>query len=192
MRVKDGMSASDKRYSNLHLKLLCAVALGLLVSACPSQAEDKTAPVLNPTERARLKRQIDSLAASKVQAAKSSNTNVKNQAIRDGKAIDQTVKQQKERVDKAADSLSWYYGRDLATAAGAAKKRQLEEAALAQKQKIAAEAKRRADLQNAAAQKSIQNIEESVTGLKSQVAKKGQYGLQPKGSNLNVRNYGTK
>jgi hypothetical protein len=46
-------------------------------------------------------------------------------------------------------------------------------------------------VQAAAAKKSVENITDSVKGLKSQVAKPGQYGLQPQGSNLHIRNYGT-
>lgn len=135
--------------------------------------------------------QIQSLEKSKLEAAQKANANIKREALRKGEAIDQSTRGKKERVDKAADSLSWYYGRDAATAAAAAKKRQLEAAAAAEKEKIAKEAKRRANEQSAAAQKSIQNIQESAAGLKSQVAKKGEYGLQPKGSSLHVRNYGT-
>jgi hypothetical protein len=165
------------------------IAAGIVLSIVPASAEDK--PSLSASEKARVLKQIEAAQQSKLNAASSANASLKSQALSKGQAIDQTVKGKNAKVDKAAESLSWYYGKDLATAAGAAKKKQLEAQAAAEKQKIADDAKRRAAEHNAAANKAVQNINESVTGLKSQVAKKGEFGLQPKGTNLNVRNYGT-
>jgi hypothetical protein len=167
-----------------------ALALLLSTTVCAAMADDK--PVLSPAEKARLKAQVEALQKSKSDAAATANKAIKDAALGQGATIDEKTKKLKDRVDKDAESYSWYYGKDAATAAGATKKQHLQQEAQTEKDRIAAEARRRAAAQNAGAQKSIKNINDSVDGLKSQVAKKGQYGLQPQGSSLTVRNYGKK
>ena len=168
--------------SILGLSLTCSVAL----------AEGKeTVNAPTDAERARVKAQVESLQKRKLQEAAAASQSVKNDALRKGKVVDEnSAAVTRAKVDRAADSMSWYYGHDAAHVAGSAKKQELTHQAEAEKQKIAEEAKKRAALHAASSQKSADNINESVEGLKSQVSKDGKFGLQPTGTNLHVRNYG--
>lgn len=170
------------------MKTWIALTLTLITSGAAAFAEGNSD--VTPEQKARIKAQMESLQKSKANAAASDNKAVKEQALRQGAAINKKAEQAKDRVNNAVDSMSWYYGHGASSAVGAAKKQQIDAEAAAQKAKIAAEAKARAAARNAAAAKSAQNIRDSVDGLKSQVSKNGQYGLKVEGTNLHVRNYG--
>lgn len=157
----------------------------------PSWANEKgDSRVLTDAERARVKSQIEELSKNKLQEGDVARKNIKEDALRKGEAIDQRLKQDKERVDAAADNYSSRFGPGVVNQAGNVKKRELEQKAAADKAAIAGEAAANAAKRQAAAKKSAEDVKSTVEGLKSQVSKDGKYGLKPQGSNLYVRNYG--
>ena len=183
------------------MRIPAALSLFFALTCLTASAEDKapaksTAPqsaapkTLSDAERARVQSQIESLKQSKMERAHAAGEDIRKDAVRQGETIDKDLKQKHDRVDRYSNGMSWMYGPDAARAIGNAKKQQLTQQAAAEKAKIAREAQQKALRRAEAAKKSADNIDESVTGLKSQVSKDGKFGLQPQGSNLHVRNYG--
>lgn len=168
----------------------CATVFGavmMLVLSCvnPADAQDEAT-------KARVKAQIEALAKTKRDAAASANKQDDKQVSRDKAGVDAKADAAKAKVDRASASFGWIYGPEASGAKGKEIKQQVDGVADAQKAKLAADAARRAATRNAAADKAVQSLVDSAKGLKSQIpTKKGEYGLQPAGSNLNVRNYGT-
>lgn len=155
---------------------------------CPSCLADEK-KVLTDAERARVQSQIDQLSKSKLEQGDAATKNIKEQALRQGSAIDQRLQQEKDRVDATAENLSGY-GVGRVNAVGALKKRELEVRAAAAKAKIARDARADAVKRQESAKKSAEDVKTTVDGLKSQVSKDGKYGLKPHESNLFVRTYG--
>lgn len=154
-------------------------------------AEEKAdKKILTETERARINSQVEALKKSKMDEAANVNQNTKTDALRQGKAVDEKLKQQHQAVDDLTTNNTWLYGKELMHNAGQAKKQELDAQAQAEKDKIAKQAREKAEQQLNAAKKSAQSINQTVEGLKSQVSKDGKFGLQPKESNLHIRTYG--
>lgn len=156
---------------------------------CPaSWAEDTR--VLTDAERARVKAQMDGLSKSKLEQGEIARKNIKEQALNQGKAVDERLQQEKERIDRTAENLSGRYGLGRTTAVGAVRKRELELRAAGAKAKVAKDAWAEAAKRQAVAKKSADDVKTTVDGLRSQVNKGGKYGLKPHQSNLYVRSYG--
>jgi hypothetical protein len=171
--------------------LLLGLAVAVAVASPSAFAGDsKASKALTDAEKARIRAQVESLQKSKIDQAQKAQQDIKNNAIKKGQAVDSKLNQAKEQIDRDADGLSWVYGKNAASLAAKGKKQELKELADSEKAKIAAEAQRKAAAKAVAAKKQVESINDTVEGLKSQVGKDGKFGLQPKGSNLNVRNYG--
>jgi len=170
-----------------------AITFTLMILLCcqSSRADEKARePVLSDSERSRVQAQIDELAKNKLKQGEVARKNIKEQALHQGKLIDQRLQQDKHRIDTAVEDLSGRYGSDVVNQIGNAKKRELEARANAQKSKVAADARADAARRQSSAKKSAEGVGQTVDGLKSQVSKKGKYGLKPHASNLYVRTYG--
>jgi hypothetical protein len=175
------------------IMLVIAVTCSFAPASAGEQAANKTTAKtaaktnvkpLTESEKSRIKHQVDALQQSKIQTAEQANKGIKDAAVKQGQSIDQRVKQVQDQNNNTAKGMPWLSG------AAAQRNAALSAQAEAEKQKVAVEAKKRAAAQTAAAKKSVENINQSVDGLKSQVSKDGKFGLKPQGSNLNVRNYG--
>jgi hypothetical protein len=158
----------------------------LLLTAIPAQAKDNNANALSDAERAKIKAQVEALKQTKNKQAQDASNALRGKALKEGQQIDQTLNQHQQRIDNTVKHLPWLSGE------GQERKDAYKAEAERLKQKTAADAKKRAASQAAAAAKSAQNVQDSIEGLKSQVGAKGNYGLQPKGSSLYVRQYGSK
>jgi hypothetical protein len=157
----------------------------LMLLSMPASAQDEAT-------KARVRAQIEAAANAKRATAAAANKQDAGQVARDKSAVDAKAAAAKAKVDKASASFGWIYGPEHAGAKGDQLKQQVNAAADEQKAKIAADAARRAAQRNKAAEKQVQSLVDSAKGLKSQVpTKKGEFGVQPSGTNLHVRNYGT-
>jgi|AGTN01.1.fsa_nt_gi hypothetical protein len=163
------------------------VLISLLISPASWAGETR---VLTDAERARVQSQVDELSKNKLEQGETARKNIKDQALRQGKAIDQKLQQEKDRIDATAENLSGRYGVGLTSQVGNAKKRELDALAAAAKAKVAKDAQADTAKRQATAKKSADDVKTTVDGLKSQVSKGGKYGLKPHGSNLYVRSYG--
>lgn len=171
-------------------KKYSVLVLFTLISAPSAFAENGGKNEMSESERAHAKAQVEALQKSKLQAAATAKANNKNAAIRQGQSVDEKVRNAHEIIDKQSASYSWIYGPEAAQRAGTATKQAVNARAAAEKQKIIKDAIKKAAVEDADAKRNVANINKSVEGLKSQVAKRGSYGLQPKGSSIYVRNYG--
>lgn len=170
---------------------ILTLALLLTISCTHASAQGTdSGKTLNEAERARVKSQVDALQRAKLQGAEQSGKAVKEAATRQAQAVDKQHEQARHYVDKTAEQWSYVVGPQAAKSAAEARQRSLAQEAQSQKDKINRAANEKAATQKAAAQKYANNVNQSVEGLKSQVSKGGKYGLQPKGSNLYVRQYG--
>ncbi len=174
------------------MRVMCTTFLVLAMSTVCAFAGGGSASgqALTDAERAKLKAQVEAAQKTKMQEAERAKADIKRTAIKQGQAVDQQAKQAGDKIDHDVNGLSWVYGSKAASLAGQAKKQQISAEAAAEKQRIAKEALKRAAEKDAQAKKGADSIVETVQGLKSQVGKDGKFGLQPKGSSLNVRNYG--
>lgn len=168
------------------------IGIAVLVAALSSAAAAQEPQKLTEQEKAKIREQVQALKDSKLKEAEVQNKYTKEDALRQGQAIDQKLEKADKIIDKAVDNYSSRYGTDYARSAGNAKKQELKERADAEKQRIANEAKKRGATQNDSAKKTTNDIDQAVEGLKSQVSKQGKYGLTPKGSSIYIRNYGGK
>jgi hypothetical protein len=142
------------------------------------------------TDQARVKRQVESLQNSKIQAGQQANKLTTDAAKRKQAEIDKQHESDRAYVRKKTEEWGYVIGPDAAKHVGAARERELAAQAAAEKQKIAKHAEEKAARQQAAARKQAEGVKASVEGLKSQVSKDGKYGLKQKNSNLYVRHYG--
>jgi hypothetical protein len=170
---------------------ITVLILMLAINLSPALAQAQSQQ-LSDKDRARIKAQVDALKANKLKEAASANRGLKQDALRQGEAIDQTVNQQSEQIDRAAENIAPRFGPEFANSLGALKKQELQAKARAEKERIAREARSKGATNVGAARKTVGNIDDTVEGLKSQVSKSGEYGLKPKGSSIYVRNYGGK
>jgi hypothetical protein len=171
------------------IRVLILVIAGIYLSPALAHAQSQQ---LSDKERARIKEQVDALKNSKLKEAAAANQQVKQDALRKGVAIDQKINQQSEQIDRAAENIGPRFGTDFAKSLGDVRKQELQAKAKAEKEKIANEARKTGATNAGAAKKTVDDIDKSVEGLKSQVSKSGKFGLKPKGSNVYVRNYGGK
>lgn len=169
------------------------ISLVFACSLCCSAGiakESEASKVLTEAEKAKIRAQVEDLKKNKMDDADRANKAVKSDAVRQGQEIDKDVAVKHKQIENLAKNMTWMYGPDAMRHAAEVRKHQVNQQAQAAKDKIKADAQKKAAGQRAAAQRSADSVEQSVEGLKSQVGKDGQFGLQPKGSNLHVRNYG--
>jgi hypothetical protein len=165
-----------------------ALAAGFLALTLMQAAN--AAPALTDTERAKVKGQMQALQSSKLQDAARSGAAIKDSALRQGDVINQDLSKKQQYIDQKREEWSYVIGPNGAKAVADSKKNAVAASAQEQKEKIAKTALEKAAKQQAAAKKSVENIQQSVEGLKSQVAKDGKFGLKPTGDSLHVRQYG--
>ncbi len=168
------------------------VAIAVVLATVSSAALAQESGKLTEQEKAKIREQVQALKNSKLTEAEVQNKNTKDDAVRQGKSIDQKLENAEKIIDKAVDNYSPRYGTGYAKSAGDAKKQELKEMAEAKKQQIANEAKKKGAAQMASAKKTANDIDQSLEGLKSQVSKDGKFGVTPKGSSIYIRNYGGK
>ncbi|HEY9791351.1 MAG TPA: hypothetical protein V6D22_13190 [Candidatus Obscuribacterales bacterium] len=164
--------------------LVAATCATSVASAADSDSK------MTDAEKARTKAQIDSLKKQKLQAGQKQAQQTADTAKRDVDEVERRRQNLHAEIDQKRKMYDWKVGTERSKAAAAVHKKEVDEAANAEKAKIIEHARKKASAQHAAAKKNADNINESAEGLKSQVSKDGKFGLQPKGSSLHVRNYG--
>jgi hypothetical protein len=167
--------------------VILSAALTGIGGCCQKVAAQST---LTSAEKARIEQQAKSLERSHIRAGQQAAKSTASEAQKKMQAVDKQHQADRDYVRKKTDEWSYVIGPDAAKQAGAASEKALDEQSAAEKNKIAKQAARKEEMQKAVAAKRAAGVNASVEGLKSQVSKDGKFGLQPKGSNLHVRQYG--
>jgi hypothetical protein len=172
------------------MKPILSAALIAAFCLCNSVAAQNAGNGVTEAQRAKVRAQVQSLQMQKMQTVDGANSAVRNDALRQGKAIDDRVRRQQAEIDAAAENYATRFGPEGARRGAEVLKNRVTTQGQSEKVNIANEARRKAAMQRAAANKTSQGVQQSVDGLKSQLSGPGEYGLKPKGSNLYIRNYG--
>ena len=147
--------------------------------------------VLSEAEKAKIKAQVEALQKANLKAGEASEKAINQRAAQQTQAIGQEHAAKNAQIDKKVQEWSWVVGPDAAKVGGDARKKAITEQMRAEQAKVLRDAQDAAAGKQTAAKQKAAGVTQTVKGLKSQVSADGKYGLQPKGSSLYVRQYGT-